>query len=287
MNKEQRGARRHKRGVLSLHKAQTRTNAPSAPTCSWDPETYDRVSAGQRAWTAEPIRTLDLSRIERVIDLGCGTGWLAADLANRLPNAKVLGLDISSEMITYARQQHGGHPNCQFRIADARHFRVAHRADLIVSTAALHWIREQDRVLRSCARALKPQGRLLIEMAGSENARGLRECMLSVTKDSTWARYFVNYLDPFSFPTGDEIKLKLDQSKFVSARVSTYSTHLEMDSIGALSEWILVVWLPLVRRIPATQRSQFAKQIARLYHEVYGTTNIQMVRIRADAILGR
>src|SRR5262245_63722948 len=64
---------------------------------------------------------LDFARIPgegSVLDVGCGTGSLAAEVARRTPEREVIGLDVAEPYIAYARQQHGG-SNLRFECADA------------------------------------------------------------------------------------------------------------------------------------------------------------------------
>lgn len=261
----------------------TRPAVISEPTYAWDPETYDRVSAGQRSFTGEPVRGLNLTGAERVIDLGCGTGWLAAELAKRLPDGEVLGLDISPAMIAYARKLHGAATNCRFEVADARTFRVEHPVDLIVSTAALHWIREQDRVLASCANGLRPGGRLIIEMGGHGNAEELWECVKIVAAEARWNTLFLGVDVPFKFSTVDDLKRTLREQAFSDAHIANFETCLALKSEDELGAWVGAVWLPLLRCIPSNRRAQFAKEVAETYCNLHRTADIRMVRIRADA----
>jgi ubiquinone/menaquinone biosynthesis C-methylase UbiE len=66
--------------------------------------------------------SLDPNSIQKVLDLGCGPGSWALDVAFRLPDARVIGLDISAPMITYAeaRACSQQRDNVSFQVADAR-----------------------------------------------------------------------------------------------------------------------------------------------------------------------
>jgi SAM-dependent methyltransferase len=65
----------------------------------------------------------------RVLDVCCGTGYLAGLLANR--GYRVTGVDLSGPMIEYARRHV---PDADFHVADASHFRVSGHFDAAVST---------------------------------------------------------------------------------------------------------------------------------------------------------
>lgn len=91
----------------------------------------------------------------RVLDAGCGAGHLARELADR--GASVVGIDVSHEMLTYARD----------RAPDAAFLRADLGSDLpfdadvfdgVASSLAFHYVREWEQLFRSLHRVLKPGG---------------------------------------------------------------------------------------------------------------------------------
>ena len=71
---------------------------------------------------------------ERIADIGCGAGELSIKLADALPAADILGLDISSDLIVAATERGSGRSNLNFAVADAATWRDPHFApDLLVS----------------------------------------------------------------------------------------------------------------------------------------------------------
>jgi len=91
-------------------------------------EEFNRWVADGRAADLEeshlPITlpVLDLMRIQpddNVLDLGCGEGWLARLLSERVPEGRVVGVDISDEMIRRARRKHVDLENAMFVLGGA------------------------------------------------------------------------------------------------------------------------------------------------------------------------
>src|SRR6202030_4344737 len=103
---------------------------------------------------------------ERILDLGCGTGALTAELARS--GAELTGVDGSPEMIAEARKKY---PQLRFEVSDARALPFRAEFDAVFSNAALHWIPEAESVVQGIARALKPGGRFLAEFGGKGNVR--------------------------------------------------------------------------------------------------------------------
>jgi ubiquinone/menaquinone biosynthesis C-methylase UbiE len=97
----------------------------------------------------------------RILDLGCGTGQLAARLAKRVPHGAVLGVDPAEEMIRIARRHR--RKNLRFEVGSSDAIPSGAGAfDVVVSTISFHhWMRPVES-LREVARVLTTDGRLLI-----------------------------------------------------------------------------------------------------------------------------
>lgn len=105
---------------------------------------------------------------ERILDLGCGTGPLTSEIANRC--AEVLGIDQSEEMVAQAKTKF---PALHFQTLDARRLPFHAEFDAVFSNAVLHWIPEAEQVIAGVARALKPGGRFVAEFGGKGNIQQL------------------------------------------------------------------------------------------------------------------
>jgi SAM-dependent methyltransferase len=98
-----------------------------------------------------------------VLDLGCGDGGLARDLAAR-GAARVLGTDPSLRMLTLARDRTGD-PQVRYLQAFAEDLALRDgRVDLVVSSLALHYVADLGAVLDQVTRWLRPGGGLVASM---------------------------------------------------------------------------------------------------------------------------
>jgi ubiquinone/menaquinone biosynthesis C-methylase UbiE len=99
----------------------------------------------------------------RVLDVGCGTGFLLRVLAGRLQNSEELvGIDAAAGMIEVANSQlSDSRLRFSVGVAEALPFPDAH-FDLVVSTTSFdHW-EDQLAGLVQCARVLSPKGHLVL-----------------------------------------------------------------------------------------------------------------------------
>ena len=105
----------------------------------WDPGQY-RCFSGERARPfADLLARIGADRPRSLVDLGCGPGDLTVGLARRWPEATVLGVDNSPEMIEAARKWEGP-PGLSFALADLRDWRPAAPADVVTANAVLQWV---------------------------------------------------------------------------------------------------------------------------------------------------
>lgn len=104
----------------------------------------------------------------KVLDIGAGPGWLALEMARQSPHAEVVGVDPSDGMVTLAYQNLWWSPvdvreRMQFQRGEAELLPLPdHSFDLVVSTLALHHVKNPVRMFNEIARVLKPGGRFMV-----------------------------------------------------------------------------------------------------------------------------
>lgn len=138
----------------------------------WNAELYDDKHSFVWKMAAGLLDLLAAKPGERILDVGCGTGHLTAQIAET--GAHVTGIDASSTMIQQAREKY---PSLRFEVMDAREIAFPQPFDAAFSNATLHWIKEPSRVVAGIAKALKPGGRFVAEFGGKGNVKGLSEAV--------------------------------------------------------------------------------------------------------------
>jgi trans-aconitate 2-methyltransferase len=150
---------------------------------SWDPNQYLRF-AGERLRPAiDLLGRVPLPAARHVVDLGCGTGNVTAILRERFPDAAVLGVDGSDDMLAKAR---ASVPGARFEIGDFATWTPATPPDLIYSNAALHWATGHETLFPRLASLLAPGGVLAVQMPAM-HAEPLRALQLEVARTGPWA----------------------------------------------------------------------------------------------------
>lgn len=174
---------------------------------------------------------------ERVLDLGCGSGELSAQLA--AAGAQVTGLDASAAMIEGARQHH---PGLNFVVQDAHTLSYAGNFEAVFSNAALHWMAPLPPVLAGLQRALVPGGRLALEMGGAGNVQVIRQAVSGALSELGLPAL----PHPWTFPTPGELCTLLEAAGFRVTRLHLFdrpSPLLGHDGFGAWLAGFGGAWL--------------------------------------------
>jgi arsenite methyltransferase len=113
---------------------------------------------------AEIARLLAPRPGERLLDIGCGPGFVCAELAAAVGReGAVAGVDASTSMLALARRRLADHSNVSLREADAVRLPFDDASfDGAVSTQVYEYVADIDAALAELARVLKPGGRALV-----------------------------------------------------------------------------------------------------------------------------
>lgn len=129
---------------------------------TWNPDQYHKFRTERMQPFFDLVAMIQPRPGMRVLDLGCGTGELDAELAARLPDATVEGIDSSPEMLAKAAAHAG--ERVSFRRADIATFDHFGAYDLIFSHAAFQWVPENESLVRQIVLAMKPGAQLAVQM---------------------------------------------------------------------------------------------------------------------------
>jgi ubiquinone/menaquinone biosynthesis C-methylase UbiE len=184
---------------------------------------YDRLRPADRSWHELLDAIWDEGDLggRRVLDVGCGTGRLADELARR--GAKVWGVDPSAEMLAEARARVGRRVGLKLGRAESLPFRDEW-FDRAVLRLAVHLV-ERAAALPELARVLRPGGRAVIATFRPEHF------------DRIWlARFFpsLKSIDLERFAPPATLAAELDDAGFESVRVRSLSQESRIGRMEAL-----------------------------------------------------
>jgi trans-aconitate 2-methyltransferase len=257
---------------------------------AWDANDYAKNSQNQFQWAKELIPKLKLQGNEALLDIGCGDGKITAELSKSLPNGRAVGVDNSNEMIRLAQKMFPfeDYPNLLFKVLDARQLCFEGEFDLAFSNAALHWIVDQKAVLGGVARSLKPGGRLLFQMAGKGNARGILSIINELSAVEPWKTYFEGMVFPYGFFDPQEYRQFLTAAGLKVVRVELLDRDMKHQGREGLTGWVRTTWLPFTDRLPESLKQKFVESIINRYLYLQppdhaGVVHVSIVRLEVEA----
>jgi trans-aconitate methyltransferase len=218
----------------------------------WDAHLYDAKHAFVWQHAKGVVELLSPQTGERILDLGCGTGALAAEVASR--GAEVMGVDRSIEMIDKARRKF---PAIRFEVCDARKLPFVDEFNAVFSNAALHWIPDAEPVVAGISRALKNNGRFVAEFGGKGN---VRQVVAALENALEQLHIPADGANPWYYPSIAEYSALLEkhQLEVREAALFVRPTKLE-DSERGLANWIKMFCGTYLERVPESDHENFLR----------------------------
>ncbi len=149
----------------------------------WNARQYLKFEEERTRPPRDLLAQVPLASARRVIDLGCGPGNSTELLVQRYPQARVIGVDSSPDMLRQARERL---PNCEFAQADLVDWTPPERTDLLFGNAVFQWVPDHPAVLRRLLAALPTDGVLAVQMPDNTEEPALA-LMREVATSGPWA----------------------------------------------------------------------------------------------------
>jgi trans-aconitate 2-methyltransferase len=223
----------------------------------WDAETYDAISDPQFGWGMEVLERLDLGGEEDVLDAGCGSGRVTAELAERVPGGSVLAVDASEAMVAKARERLGD--RASYLVADLSELELGEPVDLVFSTATFHWILDHERLFERLRAALRPGGRLVAQCGGRGNVAEHARSIAEVATRPEFAPHFGGMTVIWNFAGPEETEGRLRAAGFAEARC--WLEPRPVTPADPLRFTMTVTLGPHLARLPEELRLPFAEAI--------------------------
>jgi trans-aconitate 2-methyltransferase len=211
---------------------------------TWNATLYDDKHNFVFKYGEEVVHLLNPQQGERILDLGCGTGYLTNFIAQA--GARVVGIDNSASMIQRAQ---AAYPDLDFRVLSATDFHLDTPFDAIFSNAALHWVLDKENAADCIARALRPGGRLVLEMGGKGN---VEEIVVATRKVLTRHGFYGNAATQvWYFPSLSEYTTLLEKRGFRVQFAAHFDRPTELkDTENGIKDWIKMFGNAFFSQIP-------------------------------------
>jgi len=232
------------------------------------------------AWDADLLLRFDVEReqvvhdlIARVptapraiVDLGCGPGTSTRLLAQRFPEARITGIDISEPMLAVARQRA---PAAAFLCADIESWRPETPVDLIFADSALQWVSAHECLFARLMEGLAPGGVLAVQMPDNRQEPS-HALMRLIAADGPWADRLVpvaktraviaNFADYYRWLKPSAAALDIWQTAYIHP----------LDGVEAIVDWFRGSALrPFLAPLTDAEREIFLARYRRDLSESY------------------
>jgi trans-aconitate methyltransferase len=195
---------------------------------------YDRHAVVQKDAGERLVELLALEGDEDVLDVGCGTGHMAA-VMRPLTSGTIVGIDPSAEMIAVARER--SLPYVRFEVKAAEELDESAAYDAVTSNSALQWFRDPEGALRRMARALRPGGRLALQApATARYVPAYVDAVAEVARHPDTAALFAGWRSPWIFlGTAEEYAALVERAGFRVRHAVIEPQVIRTDAAGIMA----------------------------------------------------
>lgn len=220
----------------------------------WSAATYLRFEDERTRPSADLLARVPVEAPARVIDLGCGPGNSTELLVRRFPEAEVMGLDSSPDMLATARKRL---PDVAFVEADLAAWSPERAPDVVFANAVLQWLPDHEALFPRLMRSVAPSGALAVQMPDNL-AEPSHAVMREIARDGRWA-------ERLSGAAASRTEILAGEAYFdllapLCSSVDIWrTTYLHpLDGTKAISEWLKATGLrPFLDPLDAEERQDF------------------------------
>jgi SAM-dependent methyltransferase len=218
---------------------------------SWNPECYAK-NARFVSDLGEPLlRLLDPRPGEFILDLGCGDGALTEKIADC--GAAVIGVDSSLSQLKASKKR-----GLEVVAMDGHDLAFKQRFDAVFTNAALHWMKQPNRVAAEIAKSLRPGGRFVGEFGGKGNVERIRSALYAALQSRNIDPAPV---DPWYYPSAEEYSELLAKAGFTIDSIELIDRPTKLP--GDIRSWLEIFAQSFTASVAEPERTSFLEEVGR------------------------
>jgi len=240
----------------------------------WNPDQYLKYSNERMRPALDLLARVDAEAPKAVLDLGCGAGNVTALLAQRWPDARIVGVDNSHEMLAKARASTAGDPRREWIDADLATYAPDAPIDVVYSNAALHWQPNHPQLFPRIFDWVAPGGVLAVQMP-NQIAAPSHVAIAEVVAAQRWRDRLAAAREQTPvLHTSDYFRLLSTKARAIDAWVTEYLHVLPaaQDGVHPVVAWIKGTTLtPYLAALPQDMQQAFMDHVSQRIAAAYPT----------------
>jgi trans-aconitate 2-methyltransferase len=224
----------------------------------WNPDLYLKFEDERTQPSYDLTARINIPNPASIIDMGCGPGNSTRVLRECWPHAQIVGLDSSPEMIEKARN---AYPQGNWILADAATWKADSQYSIIFSNAMLHWLPDQESVIKRLFAGVQSQGALAVQVPAN-NDSPLHKAVLSVSKREAWKDMMTGSDKVITY---HDASFYYDRLAALSGRIFIWHTtyyHVLGDHQGLIDWYASTGMKPYLERLGSVElRQLFQSQV--------------------------
>lgn len=224
----------------------------------WNPDLYLKFKKER----TQPVKDL-ISRIEkdnpaRIIDLGCGPGNSTIELKKRWPDAFIIGIDSSENMINRAKLDY---PQLEWKVYDTtKDLSPLGKFDLVFSNAAIQWMPNHEELLKRLFGILNDNGVFAVQIPNT-TYMPIQIAIQKTAKEEPWFNYFGKMDEGLEY---HELTFYYDLLCPLAKRIDLWETHYHhvLPNHEAIIEWYSATGMkPYLDKLTAEEKQSFTQNV--------------------------
>jgi len=232
----------------------------------WNPEQYLKFKTERTQPAIDLVKRINVPNPKKILDVGCGPGNSTEVLYNKYPDAYILGVDKSDEMIKVAKMNY---PNLDFKLCDVSKdlSELDNDFDIVFSNACFQWVPDHECLLKDMLNLLNKNGALAVQIPMHYN-EPIQKAIDELVSSEKWKKYIIEPRIFYTLSQSEYYDILSEISKNFTIWETIY--YHTMKSHNDMLEWYRGTGLrPYLDVLPDSEKTAFESELIEVLIERY------------------